>query len=262
MKETGKGKRLEDRLLGDEWSDWQPGLRYEGMIEAPKALFVFFSFLVLIFVLLGILLFWYLALPRFEGFGHGAVRTAELALSFLAVILVAWYLMQVLSCLFKAKLIPSFFVKQLSLRLFLSGAVKFARIFGISRDRIGNSFVKFHNDLMYATRTGRGTKRFLILLPRCLSAETRKGINELGQKYQFKAFTAFGGDEARKIIREERPDAVIGVACERDLVSGIQDTAPKIPVFGLPNKRPEGPCKNTSVDLKELEKIVRYCTGR
>lgn len=261
MKETDKGKRLEDRLLGDEWSDWQPGSGYEGMIEAPKALFVFFSFLVLIFVLLGILLFWYLALPRFERFGSGTVRAAEFTLFFLAAALFIWYLLQVMSSLFKVKLIPRFITKQFSLRLFLSGAVKFAKIFGISRDRIGNSFVKFHNDLMYATRTGRGAKRFLILLPRCLSAAARKDINKLGQKYRFKAFTAFGGDEARKIIRQERPDAVIGVACERDLVSGIQDTTPKIPVFGLPNKRPEGPCKNTSVDLKELEEMIKYCSG-
>ncbi len=262
MKETGKGKRLEDRLLGDEWSDWQPGSRYEGSIEAPKALFMFFSFLVLIFVLLGILLFWYLALPRFEGFGAGAVRIAEFTLSFLAAILVIWYLLQVLSSLFKVKLVPCFVAKRLPLRFFLSGAVRFATVFGVSRDSVGNSFVKFHNDLMYAAGIGRGAKRFLLLLPRCLSVETRKGINELGEKYQFKAFTAFGGDEARKIIKEQRPDAVIGVACERDLISGIQDTAPKMPVFGLTNKRPEGPCKNTSVDLKELEKIIKYCTGR
>jgi len=261
MEETGKGKRLEDRLLGDEWSDWRPGSRYEGMIEAPKALFVFFSFLVLIFVLLGIILFWYLALPRFEGFGRGAVRAAEFTLSFFAAVLIVWHLLQVLSSLFNIRLVPALITKRFSLRLFLPGAIKFAGIFGIGRDKIGNSFVKFHNDLMYATRTGRGAKKFLIILPRCLSAETRKGVNELGQKYRFKAFTAFGGDEARKIIREERPDAVIGVACERDLISGIQDTAPKIPVFGLPNKRPEGPCKNTSVDLKELEKIIRYCAG-
>jgi uncharacterized protein len=261
MKETGKGKRLEDRLLGDEWSDWQPGSRYKGTIEAPKALFVFFSFLVLISVLSGILLFWYLALPRFEGFGPGAVRAAGSALFFFAAILFIWYLLQVASSLFKVKLVPAFITKRFSLRIFLPGAVKLAGIFGVSRDKTGNSFVKFHNDLMYAARAGRGAKRFLILLPRCLSAETRKGINELGGKYQFKAFTAFGGDEARKIIREERPDAVIGVACERDLISGIQDTSPKIPVFGLPNKRPEGPCKNTSVDLKELEKIIKYCAG-
>ena len=84
-------------------------------------------------------------------------------------------------------------------------------------------------------------------------------MKELSEKYQFVAYTAFGGDEARKAVKDHRPDAVIGVACERDLISGIQDTAPKMPVFGIPNKRPEGPCKNTSVDVKELEKIIRYC---
>ncbi len=261
MKETGRGKRLEDRLLGDEWSDWQPGSKRENVVEAPKALFIFFSFLVLLLTLLGIRLLWYLALPRFEGFGQTAVRLIGFAFLFFGAVLVAWYMAQALSSVFKIKLIHGWFLKQFSLRLFLSGAVKIAKIFGISRDRIGNSFVKFHNDLMYATGTGSRAKKFLLLLPRCLSAETRKAINELSNKYQFKHFTAFGGDEARKIIREERPDAVIGVACERDLVSGIQDTAPKIPVFGLPNKRPEGPCKNTSVDIQELEKIIRYCLG-
>jgi len=130
---------------------------------------------------------------------------------------------------------------------------------GITRDKIGNSFVKFHNDLMYATRTGKNVKKILLILPRCLSAEVRNKIKELSEKYQFVAYTAFGGDEARKAIKDNKPDAVIGVACERDLISGIQDTAPKMPVFGIPNKRPEGPCKNTSIDVKELEKIVRYC---
>ncbi len=145
------------------------------------------------------------------------------------------------------------------MRVLLSGAVRLAGISGIARDRIGNSFVKFHNDLMYATRTGKSSKKILVLLPRCLSAEVRAKVKELGEKYQFVAYTAFGGDEARKAVKDNNPDAVIGVACERDLISGIQDTAPKMPVFGIPNKRPEGPCKNTSVDIKELEKIVKYC---
>ena len=171
----------------------------------------------------------------------------------------AWYLTQVSSAVFKVKLAPSFFVRRLSLRVLLSGAVRLAGIFGITRDKTGNSFVKFHNDLMYATRTGKGSKKILLLLPRCLSADIRAEIKGLSEKYQFVAYTAFGGDEARKAIKDHRPDAVIGVACERDLISGIHDTAPKMPVFGLPNKRPEGPCKNTSVDIKELEKIVRYC---
>ena len=45
---------------------------------------------------------------------------------------------------------------------------------------------------------------------------------------------------------------IIGVACERDLTSGIQDTYP-IPVFGILNKRPFGPCYDTDVNLQLVE---------
>ncbi len=261
MKETDKSRKLEDRVLGDEWLDWQPGSEYEGIIDAPRSLFIIFSFVFLLILLLGMFLFWYLATPRLEEFGKGIVRLVSIGLSLFAVCVSLWYILQALSSIFKVRLIPASVVKRFPLRMFFSGAVRLAKVFGISRDVIGNSFVKFHNDLMYATRTGKDAKRFLLLLPRCLSAETRKKINELCNKYQCKAFTAFGGDEARKIIREERPTAVIGVACERDLISGIQDTAPKIPVLGLPNKRPQGPCKNTFVDIEELEEIIKFCTG-
>jgi hypothetical protein len=45
---------------------------------------------------------------------------------------------------------------------------------------------------------------------------------------------------------------IIGVACERDLTSGIQDSYP-IPVFGILNHRPFGPCFDTDVDMKMVE---------
>jgi len=262
MKETGKGKRIEDRLLGDEWADWKPGAKAGGSSDAPKSLFLLFSFLVLALLLLGIWLFWYLAFPRFESFGPGFVPAAGAAFIAFGCVLAAWYASQALSAAFRAKLTTSFVAGRLSLRMLLPGAVRIASLFGITKDRIGSSFIKFHNDLMYATGTGKSVKKILILLPRCLSAEIRNKIKELGEKYEFTAYTAFGGDEARKSIKDNRPDAVIGISCERDLISGIQDTAPKMPVFGLANKRPEGPCKNTSVDMGELERIVRYCLSK
>lgn len=262
MKETGKGKRLEDRLLGDEWADWKPGADGAASSDAPKSLFLLFAFLVLAIALLGIRLFWYLALPRFESFGPGFVLTARAVFIAVCCVLAAWYAAQALSAVLKVKLAPSFMVSRFSLRALLSGAVRIAALFGITRDRIGSSFIKFHNDLMYATGTGKSVKKILILLPRCLSAEIRNRIKELGERYEFTAYTAFGGDEARKAIKDNRPDAVIAIACERDLISGIQDTAPKMPVFGLANKRPEGPCKNTSIDMGELERIVRYCLSK
>jgi hypothetical protein len=187
---------------------------------------------------------------------------AEMAFIALGCALAVWYASQALSAALRAKLTPSFIASRFSLRVLLPGTVKIASLFGVTRDSIGSSFIKFHNDLMYATGTGKSAKKILILLPRCLSTDIRNRIKELGEKYEFTAYTAFGGDEARKAIKDSRPDAVIGIACERDLISGIQDTAPKMPVFGLANKRPEGPCKNTSIDMGELERIVRYCLSK
>ncbi|KPK75052.1 MAG: hypothetical protein AMJ89_04980, partial [candidate division Zixibacteria bacterium SM23_73] len=39
--------------------------------------------------------------------------------------------------------------------------------------------------------------------------------------------------------------------------SGIQDAYP-IPVYGILNQRPYGPCVNTQVDFEKLEKAVGF----
>ena len=52
-----------------------------------------------------------------------------------------------------------------------------------------------------------------------------------------------------------RPKAVVAIACERDLASGIQDVYP-IPSVGVLNLRPNGPCYNTHVDLEEFRRAI------
>ena len=42
---------------------------------------------------------------------------------------------------------------------------------------------------------------------------------------------------------------------ERDLTSGIQDVFP-LPVLGVLNERPFGPCFNTRVDINKLEAAI------
>jgi len=46
------------------------------------------------------------------------------------------------------------------------------------------------------------------------------------------------------------------VACERDLSSGIQDSYP-LPIFGILNQRPHGPCYDTQVDLEKVEEALK-----
>jgi hypothetical protein len=62
---------------------------------------------------------------------------------------------------------------------------------------------------------------------------------------------------ARLEIEKMKPRAILTMACERDLVSGILDVAAEIPVIAIPNRRPLGPCKNTEVDPAEVEDAVR-----
>ena len=75
----------------------------------------------------------------------------------------------------------------------------------------------------------------------------------------FHFFVATGGTLARQIIYNMRPKAVLAIACERDLMSGIQDVFP-LPAVGVLNIRPNGPCYNTSVDMgevrRQLEEII------
>ena len=55
---------------------------------------------------------------------------------------------------------------------------------------------------------------------------------------------------------QRKPRCIIAVACERDLTSGIQDSYP-LPVFGILNERPNGPCLDTLVPLDRLEEAIR-----
>ncbi|MFQ3573036.1 MAG: DUF116 domain-containing protein [Thermodesulfovibrionales bacterium] len=123
-------------------------------------------------------------------------------------------------------------------------------------------------------------EKILILLPHCLQindcniriTNNIKNCKRCGRCFisslisiaednNISICVATGGGMARKIIKDTRPDAVIAVACERDLSSGIVDSFP-LPVFGIYNKRPQGPCFNTEVDTCEVDEAVRFFTFR
>ncbi|MBP7563009.1 MAG: DUF116 domain-containing protein, partial [Candidatus Cloacimonetes bacterium] len=69
------------------------------------------------------------------------------------------------------------------------------------------------------------------------------------------------GTLARRIIVNVKPKLIIAVACERDLVDGILEVFP-IPVYGLLNDRPEGPCINTRVSCELIEQILQKIIRR
>ena len=153
-------------------------------------------------------------------------------------------------------------------------AVMFGRLFNIPKSKIEQSFIEVNNNLVLQHRVRVPGERILILTPHCIQLDTcifkitrnvenchRCGrccvgpMLELAHKYGCKMVVATGGTLARQLVAQARPKAIVAVACERDLTSGIQDVFP-LPVLGVFNERPYGPCFNTRVDLHKLEAAI------
>lgn len=142
------------------------------------------------------------------------------------------------------------------------------------KEKFQYAIIGLNNRLVRAENTK--TKKLLILLPHCLQindCQIRlthninnckrcgrceiKDLIELSEQYGLDLHVATGGTLARKIVKDVRPEAIIAVACERDLSSGLVDTYP-MPVLGIPNERPFGPCFNTKVDLEKVREAIIF----
>jgi uncharacterized protein len=252
-------KKVSDRALGDEWADWVGDLSgYEKEINEGLSLFISVYFGALFTLTIFSFGVFYLIAPRLDSWLSGL---SEIIMWVMAGVFVLLYLYALLLLLTVATGKNFLLIKTkegLHVEWIYPLVNKVAGLFKISKDRVGHSITKVNNALVFATKKKFTAKNLLVLLPRCLSRETREQAMALSAKYGIKVFTATGGSSARQMVKKERPDAIIGVACERDLVSGMADSPAKIPVIGIANKRPEGPCKNTSIDIAELEKAVLF----
>lgn len=250
---------LADRKLGDEWADWVGDLsQYEKEIREGKRLFLMFYFAGLA-ALTGISMFlYYLMAPRLYEINP---YVDNLVLWAVIIVFGAIYIWSLLLLLTIATNINFMFLRRktgLHIEWIYPVVYKIAGMFNISKDRIGHSLLKVNNALIYATKRKFTASNLLVLLPRCLDAETRVKVTALTLKYGCSVFTATGGQSARNMVKKVRPDAIIGVACERDLVSGMADSPHYVPVIAITNKRPHGPCKDTVIDVVELERAIQF----
>ncbi|GAB6037818.1 DUF116 domain-containing protein [Fundidesulfovibrio butyratiphilus] len=166
-------------------------------------------------------------------------------------------------------------LRGLTVKLFLPLMILFGRVVGISKERVRNSFIKVNNELVLAEGKRYKSSEILLLLPHCLQSSTCSvrltyninnckrcgrcpvaGLLTLSEAYGVHMAIATGGTIARRIVVQKRPKLILAVACERDLSSGIQDTYP-LPVFGVLNERPNGPCLDTQVCLATIERTLR-----
>ncbi len=252
-------KKTADRNLGDEWAEWVGDLSgYEKEIREGKRLFLGVYFGALAFLTLAAGFIYYLIAPRlyeinpyFDQIVMWLVIIASAAVYF-------WSLLLLLTLAFNINFLLLRRKTGLHIEWIYPVVYKIGSMFKISKDRLGHSLVKVNNALVYATRKKFKAEKLLVLLPRCLDRVTREAVMEICGRYGVTAFTATGGSSAREMVKKMKPDAIIGVACERDLVAGMSDVPHHLTVIGIPNARPEGPCKNTTIDLVYFEEAVKF----
>jgi uncharacterized protein len=171
-------------------------------------------------------------------------------------------------------------LRSVAIKILLPVLTMVGKLIGLRKEDVQHAFVAVNNELVLThCRNGHPPQKILMLMPHCLQDRdcpvkvTHKVENckrcgkcgikdllELTERYGVDLAVATGGTIARRIVMEKRPDLIIAVACERDLTSGIQDTTP-LPVYGIFNERPFGPCLNTRVSLDRVESILKEVTS-
>lgn len=180
--------------------------------------------------------------------------------------------------LWKEKNMPPFLQKNILLAIngLFPVAMSIGKILGIDRQMFQSSFIEVNNHLVKSKNLKVSPKKILLLAPHCLQKNdcTHKitvdpnncircgrcqvdDLHSLAEKYGVKILIVTGGTLARKFIEELAPKAIIAIACERDLTSGIMDSKP-LPVLGVLNIRPEGPCFNTRVNMTAVEDAIQF----
>lgn len=145
----------------------------------------------------------------------------------------------------------------------------------IPKPKLQSLFIRANNRLVSRYRIKVSTEELLLLLPHCLQYnECQQKISEdlelcqgcgqcdicqlaqIKKKYQIPAFVVDGGQLALAVANRGNYRAIVAVACEEELEKGILESA--LPVLGIVNRRPEGPCRNTKVEAELVERAINF----
>ena len=260
MPETPRAQLIHidvDRRLGHEWDEWDGRpLPNRGDYDSSPLLFFLWSAAALVAAVGILAAALFLLAPRLALLHPVVPRALGLGLGLGAFLLLGWWAVLFLSWRSGRALLPERLAERGPLLRLMRLTSRVAERFG-RRDWVENASVKVYNALALLRGRKVGKGEMLLLIPRCLSKETLDGVLGIAGRYGVPVFVATRGQLARRVIRERRPRAVVAVACERDMVSGLHDVAGKVPVLGLTMTLPSGPCKDAVLDLGRLEEWVR-----
>ncbi len=228
---------------------------------------------ILFTLILGIL--WYVPYVGLTNINPNLPLILGVAFGILLLLVLVMLVMLALTVVLGRDLFFSRKLRGLVIKLLLPLMSGVGKLCGVSKEKVRRSFIEINNQLVLAQQPRATSDKLLLLMPHCLQFHECQfritgstihckrcgkcpitGLVGLSEKYGVGLAVATGGTLARRIVVERRPRLIIAVACERDLSSGIQDSYP-LPVFGIINHRPNGPCYDTQVDLDKVEEALK-----
>lgn len=254
---------MKARKLGDTWDGWAGEVEENnGDLETSPWYFLTFASITLMLLNSGAWLLLFLIQPRLLELPVWVGRTVMMGSWGVLGTIDAVFLLVGLTIWTGMNFVPFYKGKHIALSKMVPYTVRVAGWFGMSKDRMSNSILQVGNQLTELNQANIQRDELLILLPRCLDKQTRDDIKAVTAKYDIDFHICAGGQMARQLLAEKKPKGVIAVACERDLMAGVQDVKAAVPVIAIANKRPEGPCRNTNINMTEMENAIRMYLGK
>jgi len=237
---------------------------------------IFIGLLVITCLILFFLIFvlWYVPMVGLRNIHPALPIFFTLVLAILVFLMLSGGLLLVFTIIRGKDIFLSHKLRGLVAKVLFPFMILMGRLLGVSKEKVKQSFIELNNHLVRSNTHRTRPNRLLILLPHCIQnfdCQVKitgnvknckrcgkceiKDLIELAEQHQVKIAVATGGTLARRIIVENKPEAIVAVACELDLTSGIQDSYP-IPVIGILNERPYGPCINTKVDIEKVKNAL------
>lgn len=217
---------------------------------------------------------------------NGSIETYEyltLIIIFCLAIILATLMISVLAMMLvyfgMVKNGPVVIIASFGLKVFVKAFEILANLMKLDKNKIRGFYIDLNNRIVGTKKYKLDSSKILIILPHCVQNNEchlkvtgdialckkcgkcdLKDCLEMCQEFGINAIVATGGTLARKAIKDLKPKFIISVACERDLAAGIADVS-GIPVIGILNTRPNGPCFNTNFDVAllrtQIEKVLK-----
>ena len=252
-----------DRRLGHEWDEWDgSALPNGGDFSTTGARYFLFAAIGLVLTPAIALLIVFLLAPRLAAVASWLPAALYWGIATFAVLSLIWLGLIGIAYTTGRRILPERLAERGLLLKTVYMAWRVGELFGVQRDWTDHAAVVVYDRLALARSRTVSSNELLILIPRCLSRAALDGVLDIARRHDVAAFVATRGQLARRVIRERRPKAVVAVACERDMITGLHDVAGRVPVLGLTMQLPNGPCKDASIDVAKMEEFVKKYLGR